>query len=534
MRRLAAGLLVAGLALSPLAAPAWAAKDKPAQATDKGASTPATPRLKMPDEKTRLATFADYEAQLASGQKARAADALVAILQDPTKAVFHPDASVKLAELLAQLDLRYAALLAYRDAFATADPTLHPTVGQQIPAALELAKKVGDTSVLQAAFAKNMALAPNADVKGQMAYLAAKEAFRQSEYGTAISFLALVPQGDPSYAEAKSLEGIILNQQGRPEEALAALLIAQANASGKGTDFQEMLQINIARTWYAADNFPRAIQSYAAIPRSSTWWPEAQFERSWAHFRMDDFNGTLSLMMTLGTPFFDDFYFPEGDLLRVYSMFYLCKFPSSEKEIEAFKDTYTPIHTAMKGWTSKAPAQVFTDVRRFIESGDAGGLPTMILRPFAVEEQTLATLKAVRAVEDEQKRMSGGASANPFSTWAATALEARRAALVDAEGARILGRVQAQDAQLAEYLSGVEIFTVDILRMKGMLLTQAANTGVTATAAKTVDRKQAVKKNQRAWPYEGELWADELGYYRVRTPAECPIELRQSTSGAAN
>ena len=43
-----------------------------------------------------------------------------------------------------------------------------------------------------------------------------------------------------------------------------------------------------------------------------------------------------------------------------------------------------------------------------------------------------------------------------------------------------------------------------------------------------MDRKQRTKKGYQSWPWEGEYWADELGYYRISTKSDCPASLRAS------
>jgi len=43
-------------------------------------------------------------------------------------------------------------------------------------------------------------------------------------------------------------------------------------------------------------------------------------------------------------------------------------------------------------------------------------------------------------------------------------------------------------------------------------------------------RKLRKRKNTRVWAFEGEYWADEVGYYRVVTRPDCPESLRAGGS----
>lgn len=520
------------LLLLLVAAPAWAKPKKETTGTAvaaPSAAAAAAPTAKelAAQEKARTEAFAAYEAELASGQKARAADALVTLVDDPALAPSHAEAYGMLGDLLGGMDLPYAALCAYVKAFEAATDADVERVGQHVPRAMELARKVGDSAILEAPFSKNLGLARTEDVRGEMAYLAAREALRSQSYGLALGMLKMVKEGDPYFPEARMLEGIILNQQARPNDALGPLEAATKTGRDEGPRFAELVVLNTARTYYGAGNLARAIQYYAMVPRGSEFWPEAQFERAWAHFRADDFNGSMGVLMSLDTPFFDDWYFPDADLLRIYSMFWMCKFPEADSELEAFKARWKPVHTALRGWSGQSDAETFALARTFVETGDSGPLPKAILRPWGTEDRLLAAIDAVKSAEDELGRMKN-AAANPFTERARDWLNARKDTLVRKEGARVRARIAAQEGELGEDLGNAEVFGLDILRMKTQLYEQAATIGKMPDAARTIARNERARKGWREWPYEGEVWADELGYYRVEAVPECPASMRKA------
>lgn len=522
-------VLLLALLVAPMAA--HAAPSRSASSKAKGEAVAAAPAPAAPSakdlaklEKARTEAFSEYESQLATGQKARAADALVALVEDEAREAYHAEAYGKLGALFQELDLPYAALAAWTRAFTHADDTNTAEIGLYVPKAMETAQKVGDTAILEAPFSKNLALARTEDVRGQMAYLAAREAFHADSFGLGLGMLKMVKEGDPIYPDAKALEGVILNQQGRHEDALTPFEAAQKAGRDKDQRFKDAVSLNTARSYYAAGNFPRAIQGYAAVSRGSEFWPQAQFERAWSHFRIDDLNGTLAVLLTLDTPFFTSWYFPEADLLRVYSMFLMCKFPAADSEISAFRTTYAPVHAALRSWSGKSDADTFALARRYAETGAHDPLPESILRPYAAEERLLASVAAVNSAEDELGRLKNVA-ANPFSETARRWVTERRDELVDAEGARIGARIAAQEAEIGTMLADTEIFGLDILRMKSLLYQQAAAIGAMPDAARVVKREERVRKGWREWPFEGEIWADELGYYRVDAAPECPAGL---------
>jgi hypothetical protein len=523
-------VLLLALLLAPGAVGTALAKPKgesaaPAAPAPAASSAPSARDLAQA-EKAHTAAFADYESQLATGQKARAADALVVLVNDPALIAFHAEAYAKLGDLFLGLDLPYAALTAWTRAFEAADDTNAADIGVYVPKAIATAEKVGDSAILEAPFSKNLALARTEDVRGKMAYLAARESFRNESYGLALGILKIVKEGDPVYPDAKELEGVILNQQGRPNDALVPFEAAKKAGRDKGVRFNDLVSLNMARSYYAAGNYPKAIAGYAAVSRGSEFWPQAQFERAWAHFRIDDINGTLGVLYSLNTPFFTDWYFPEADLLRVYGMFLMCKFPQADEEIAGFRAAYKPIDEALRGWGGKSPKESFALARRYVETGAHDPLPESILRPYASEERLLASIAAVKSADDELERMKAVA-ANPFTEAARSWVEARRDTLVDDEGKRIGARIDEQEAQIGQMLADTEIFGLDILRMKTQLYEQAASIGKMPNAARTVKRDDRVRKGWQEWPFEGEVWADELGYYRVDATPECPASMRR-------
>lgn len=524
------GWIAAALVGGALAAGGAEAKPKPKEA-DEVKPTAADPAsLTRQQTQQHEAAFEAYSSEMASGQKARAADALVEVLDAPDLAVFHGEAYARLGDILRELALPYAALVAYVRGFEAATDQTIEEVSLRVPWAMKLADEVGDVAILQHPFSANLGLARTEDVRGRMAYLAAKENLRQQNYGVASGMLKLVKEGDPLYADAKMLDGILLNVQSRPEDALKAFEKAGLAARDKPERWKDVLQLNTARSWYGAGNYARAIDAYSRVSRASEMWPVAQFERAWAHFRIDDFNGTLATLITLDNPFFAQWYFPESDLLRIYSMFLVCKFPESNTQIDAFRVRYKPVHETLRAWRSKSAADNFEAVRRFVEKDDAGELGSMLMRPWAAEERFRDSLAAVQSADEQLDRMKAVA-ANPFTERARRWLKERRQALVEAEGQRIKDRFSAQSDEIGNMLGDAEIFTLDILRMKAQLYEMAAKTGEMPDAAKTVQRKERLKKGYREWPFEGEIWADELGYYRVNVIPQCPASMRQSVVG---
>ena len=175
------------------------------------------------------------------------------------------------------------------------------------------------------------------------------------------------------------------------------------------------------------------------VDRNSRQWAEAQFERAWAHFRLQDMNGALGLLHDHQGPFFADAYFPEAYLLRIHSLFMMCKFPEASEQIDAFQQRYRPQLEAIQSAAILSPEDFFAQMRTHVETGSSE-LPPMVSWRFEAEDRFLDSLTAVQHAEDEMDRLRKRRT-NPFSLQAMKWVQNRRDAIIQAEGLRMRGRV---------------------------------------------------------------------------------------------
>jgi len=471
----------------------------------------------------RNEAFEDANTLAMDGNMAGSADAVMAVIDNPEWDMFDGEAHARLATMLKNFDLPYAALVAYTKALE-ADPE---GVGSEANKAVELADVVGDQAILEPVFANNLGLDVDDATRSRMAYLAARENHRSGNLPTAAAMLKLVKPNDPYYPEAKALEGVILSLQDRHGDALAPLQIALAvgNRAKREGIFKSVVNMNLARAYYAAENFAQASYYWAQIERGDAKWLDAQFERAWAHFRLEDMNGTLGLLQNHVSPYFSDRYYPEAAMLRLYSLFLLCKFPEASAQLEAFQAQYRPQQQELMATASLSPAQLFDAVRRHIE-GQATDLPPMVSAAFENEDRIRDSIVAVTSAEEEMGRLRN-VSANVFAQVASEWVSARRETIIANEGGRILNRIQAMEAELSEMLGNSDVTKLDLMQMEARLYERASFTGKLPESKRRVKRQVRARVQERLWDWQGEYWADEIGYYKIDTKPECPENMTQ-------
>jgi len=90
------------------------------------------------------------------------------------------------------------------------------------------------------------------------------------------------------------------------------------------------------------------------------------------------------------------------------------------------------------------------------------------------------------------------------------------------EGARIKNRSNWKIAQIEGMLQNLTITKLDIVERQQKMLQRAAVTGKMPEAKRQAKRRFKTQRKHYVWPHLGEEWADELGYYQVKTKDECP------------
>ncbi len=497
--------------IAALSGPAVAAPPKPS------ASEKPSPAVAALDPRVEA-----IDGTLDRGDWRAAADAAGALLTDPAASSVRGPAWTRLGRALLKGGLPYAALVSLTEGARLAPADAAASYGELATLAFQLHEEAFVGRVVGEDFSVPM----NAGLRGQVAFLAAKAAFAEGAWGTALGLLPLVPQ-DASYAlDAQVLQGVALSQQARHSDALVPLLTAyeRARAGERDPHYVATLALNVARTFYAQGNFGRAMEYYDKVPRSDAAWAEAHFERAWAHFRVDDMPGTIGLLTTHASPFFDDGYWPEAAMLRAQALYLMCKFGEVETSVEAFRTRYAPlqkaIDTAVSGMT---PADALADART-LRTGGSPRLPSAVVARFGTEARIGDALAALDVAAADLSRLgkTGG------EAEVAKLLAARRDERIQTEGGRVLEAAKTASAELDEMLADLELTLVDIGSQLADLYQQAAATGEVLDTETEGQVRELRKKGKRVWPFQGEYWADELGWFRVVARPECPESLRRS------
>lgn len=504
--------MIAGLALLALLSPARAQVPSPTS------EPPVAPPPIELSEAERSELFAPITAALTQGRPDEAGELLAAVLQDPSKASAHGQAWVLLASVLESVELPLAAVGAWAQAITLDPQRAAPSVDR----ALELSDTTGEPRPVAAALGGNLSIPVDEAVRNRLAYVAARHHLAEGNYGPALAILTMADSAQAGFEDIELLRGVVLSQQQRYTDAIAPLLTAEATARKVGRDprFINRANLNLARAYYAAGNYTQSIGAYARVERSSEVWLDAQFERAWAHFRGNDTNGALALLFSHQSPFFEDHLDPEADLLRAYSLFVMCKFPDASEEIDAFQERWEPLKQEFSA-ISMSPAEAFADVRAFLQD-QPSQIPASLIRDLRYEDRIAEAIRSTDAAAEQLARAESlGGSLGQLATRIITE---QRDTRISIEGQRILARVRQATDQLASMLTNIEITRIDLLSLETEMYQRAAATGVLDYGDHVGQLRDMRKRRKgwRVWPWQGEYWADEVGWYVFTARPDCP------------
>jgi len=523
-------VLVAALA-APAASFAQGKDDKEGEAAEgeEGAEEEAPPEPPKRDRRLRRALK-----NVKKKEWALASLSLYKVLADEDQAYYHPEVSYHLAFCLEQMGLPYSAMAEYSRYFELVDGD-HELLAKGVERAVRLAGRFEAGWMIAPGLASLNTSRVAESYRSSAMYWVGEHHYRNEDYVAAVAYLSLVPKGTSHYARARMLEGIVKVAQGKGPLAIAPLAAAvnAANPDDPEDNAWELANVNIARTYYAIGNFERAIEHFERIPRGSPQWFESLYEAAWSYFRLGRLSGALSHLQTVDSPFFKDLYHPDATLLRILLFYYLCKYIDGQDMLVDFTETHGPMADeidAAIGTAKKNPTKLFKALYAWkTERKESGvAVPVPVKQFFENDADLLRVGAYIRGVDAELAaidRLKTGWEKSGLRKDLEKALKKGRKRATDAKGTEILTKLEAMVSTLRGHLGNAELYKVEMLTAQQYLY-DAAYQGrlLEKIAARKLD--PVVPDGYRFWPFEGEYWVDELGWYEVVTINEC-LEIKK-------
>jgi tetratricopeptide (TPR) repeat protein len=377
-------------------------------------------------------------------------------------------------------------------------------------------------------------------VRDELYFLLGKFYYQKGQFKEAVELYSTVPTTSEWYVQAKLFEGAthVREYQAKPAvESFKEVLRAAAESSDpKVKPFEDLANLSLARTFYSTGQFELSTKYFDRVSQDSYDWANSLFEASWANFMLKQkgYSKALGNIHTLQAPFFETVIKPEsiGEALTVKATiyFYNCLYDRAEGAIAEFNSVYPQMFQDLSKLvaTNTDNAALF-ELAVKIRKGTSG-LPAVteqaaraVLSDQSLVKRFQYVDELTREINQHEKADTSWKNTNIAQTILAD-LTLQKSLAMNEGGDLSRRRIKRLTDELAQLIKRVIKIEFEILQgAKGDLETEVQQEQQVTRQAGPQRRAEDIRADDEhdMWPFTGEYWRDELGYYRVKIVNKC-------------
>ena len=418
----------------------------------------------------------------------------------------------------------------------------------QLPEPADIIERVGKYTDDQVARFDNP---QQRELYWQLNYMLGRYKYRNRQYEEAIRLFGLVDRHSPHYVKSQFFSGISYVQLRKSIPGIKAFqrILKALDEGVEGVDdedrMRDLANLSIARTYYSASitldaetNAPNvnstklsaAVKYWNSVDETSEYWLDALFEESWAYFMAGDYPHALGNIHTIEAPYFPNSFHPEADILKAVIYFTNCNYDAATITVARFHKKYVPIRDELKKVLAKYSGQnqeepFFKFLLQIREGkGDLDERIRPIVENAMSDRQLLRNIDYVRLLEEEDKRFHKAPESfqsSGLGQQVSDALKLARDLAVRQAGELALQRYRRNVDELEEHMRNGEKILIDITAAQRNILDTKIQTGQVSKAESKIYGVVKPDEEHVIWPFNGEYWRDELGFYRQVVESAC-------------
>lgn len=290
--------------------------------------------------------------------------------------------------------------------------------------------------------------------------------------------------------------------------------------------FQERATLALGYIFYQVGRFETANKYFDRVEPESPYWLDAIRASAWNEFRLVEleqgnanrhYQRTLGHVHTLMAPVFGDRMYPEAPILRAVTYYFNCRYGAAKLALQEFEERYLGTRDQLR--------EVLADKR---EDFELYGLSVDIrahqsaLHPFvqqvaahALSDGSIDRQYAyVEALDREQERLGeldAPVREGRLGDQADETIELARSVAKERAGSSARQRLE-------ELIAQVNRQERQAIRIEYEILNRLKAKGPDIRGEK---QKPFVDSEHEVYRYNGEIWADELGYYNYGVTSLC-------------
>jgi hypothetical protein len=297
-------------------------------------------------------------------------------------------------------------------------------------------------------------------------------------------------------------------------------------------ELKEDARLALARALLQKGDHQESLELYRRVSKTGKNRLEVLGEQSYAELRSGLPQDSLGKSLGLQSPYFQYGFAPDIHLVEILSRKALCDFGGAEAGIQRFSERYGREMQAINEVLNRAsnPQAFYEELISFHAKPEPMRFQRFLLRLAAVMEnqkvlnQAGLELDKVSALGEKkytQKRPAGWDQfvAGMQKSWAGKSLslkeESARTALAEAEY---------MVKRLRQTFGQVELLSLDVATgaTRNFNLQSAMNFPVRKIASVEIEQ------DRFHWPFEDEIWEDELDFLKMKNPSKCARVAAQS------
>jgi hypothetical protein len=385
----------------------------------------------------------------------------------------------------------------------------------------------------------------------QLNYLLGRYKYRNRQFEDAIRLFNKVAESSQYFIHAQFFAGTSYVQLRKSVPAVQAFQRIES-AIDEGVEgvedegrIRDLAYLSMARTYYSASikldaetNTPNidekklsaAVKHWNQIDEGSEYWLDALFEESWAYFMAGQYPKALGNIHTIESPYFPGGFYPEAEILKAVIYFSNCNYEAATTVVARFNKRFVPIQDELQKvlarFKGEQQTEPFFKFLLSVRDGTADLPPSIsgIVKSSMSDRQLLRGIEYVRVLDEEMARFQHTPAkfkSSGLGNQVQEVLKIARDLAVEDAGNLARSRYQRNLEELDEHLRNGEKILIDITAAQRNELDQAI-------AANQVSQQESkifgiVKPDEEhmLWPFDGEYWRDELGFYRQVVESAC-------------
>lgn len=281
--------------------------------------------------------------------------------------------------------------------------------------------------------------------------------------------------------------------------------------------------------------FNVSLNYFNNVDRDNNQWFNALFARTWASMMISRFDSTLGTVVTLRSPFFKDVYFPELNIVEAVTYYTLCRYDMVNAVVENFFSRYPGYRDMMDSYlekvSTKTGVEVYSDVLHMNRDAAQGksmkSLPVAIVRFILNEPRFIKQYNHIKEVEKELSIIESSPDFfknSPIAKDIHKKMTLQLANLRNEAGKWVVSFIKDTSTDLKMLIANGKAIKFEMTDREKMMAEKEELYGKRLAEASKKEEKSfspAVPDNAHYWPFDGEYWEDELGYYFYNIESAC-------------